>query len=175
MSSMELDTQTFNQVQTPDVECYGVSTNLKRLWSGGGVNFKVLITSDFTVVQGAADHKAIIRFLTEPEREDSILPDELLEERKTMILSLRGFLAFSVLQHCLEKRHSVEHGIRRSHGKRLAVPYRASNTPSERSEFKHPDCAIVPWLPLIVGFEFDGLKQDFSVGKEVMMRSCFGD
>lgn len=54
----------------------------------------------------------------------------------------QGFLACSVLQHCIQKRHSVDYGIRRSFGKRLAVPYRASNTPSDRSEFGHPDCAI---------------------------------
>eukprot|EP00434_Breviolum_minutum_P034401 symbB.v1.2.030448.t1/scaffold3429.1/size56941/4 len=113
---------------------------------------------------GASDYRALINFLTDPEQEDSILPDELLEERKTMILALRGFLAFSVLQHCLEKRHSVEYGIRRSHGKRLAVPYRASNTPSERSEFKHPDCAIVLTLLSYFddGLSFDELKQAFA-------------
>jgi hypothetical protein len=54
-----------------------------------------------------------------------------------------------VLQHCLMKRHRVDYGIHRVEGrKRMAVPFRASDTPSERSEFGHMDCALVRSLQL---------------------------
>eukprot|EP00438_Fugacium_kawagutii_P034194 Skav233192 [mRNA] locus=scaffold24:332899:334305:- [translate_table: standard] len=109
---------------------------------------------DFAWLQNFRGDNSIVRFLTSPEADDKILPD-IPKDRMTVMLALRGFLACSVLEHCLTKRHSVEYGIRRSHGKRLAVPYRASNTPSERSEFGHPDCALILTL---LSYFYDGLS-----------------
>ena len=111
---------------------------------------------DFAWLQNFKGNHSVVRFLTSPQADGKILPTDIPQDRITVMLALRGFLACSVLEHCLSKRHSVEYGIRRSHGKRLAVPYRASNTPSERSEFGHPDCAI--FLTLLSYF-YDGLSR----------------
>lgn len=60
------------------------------------------------------------------------------------LLELRGLLAFDVLEHCLEKRHRVDYGLPDpgTRKKRIAVPFRAADFPSERSEFSHPDIGI---------------------------------
>lgn len=110
---------------------------------------------DFAWLKKIRGNSSVIRFLASPEADGKILQG-IPQDRLTVMLALRGFLACSVLEHCLTKRHSVEYGIRRSHGKRLAVPYRASNTPSERSEFGHPDCAI---LLTLLSYFYDGLSQ----------------
>ena len=110
---------------------------------------------DFAWLKNYRDSKAVVRFLSSSDVDEKILPDGIPLDRFNVLLALRGFIACSVLQHCLQKRHSVEYGIRRSHGKRLAVPYRASNTPSERSEFGHPDCAI---LLTLLSYFYDGLS-----------------
>ncbi|TYZ59387.1 hypothetical protein PybrP1_001605 [[Pythium] brassicae (nom. inval.)] len=60
------------------------------------------------------------------------------------LLALRGLLAFDVLEHCLEKRHRVDYGLPNlgARKKRIAIPFRAADFPSERSEFSHPDISI---------------------------------
>jgi hypothetical protein len=65
------------------------------------------------------------------------------ETMKDDILALRGFIAFDLLVTCLSKKFRVEYGINRATSKKIAVPYRACDTPSERSEYSHPDMAIV--------------------------------
>ena len=102
-------------------------------------------------------HSAVVKFLSRPDIDSSCLPSNLPEDRLHVLLALRGFLACAVLEHCMQKRHSVEYGIRRNHLKRLAVPYKASNTPSERSEFGHPDCAI---LLTLLSYFYDGLTRE---------------
>lgn len=61
------------------------------------------------------------------------------------LLSLRAFLAYGILEHCLSLRHRVDFGVdsRRGFRKRTAVPYRASDTPSERAEYAQPDTLIL--------------------------------
>ena len=39
--------------------------------------------------------------------------DALTEDRRDHVLTLRGMLAFNVLQHCLQKRHQVDFGVNR--------------------------------------------------------------
>ena len=67
------------------------------------------------------------------------LSDEHLHD----VLALRGLIAYDILLHCLKKRHRVDYGINPEGRKALAVPFRGADTPSPRSEFSHPDCAIV--------------------------------
>ena len=71
--------------------------------------------------------------------ETLILSDEHLND----VLALRGLIAYDILLHCLKKRHRVNYGINPEGRKALAVPFRGADTPSRRSEFSHPDCAIV--------------------------------
>jgi hypothetical protein len=59
------------------------------------------------------------------------------------ILALRGLLAFGVFEHCIRQRSRVNFGIRNEGLKKLAVPFYASDTPSLRAEFAHPDVSIV--------------------------------
>jgi hypothetical protein len=87
-----------------------------------------------------------------------ISPDLVLVEKMNDLLALRGFLVGGVLVHCLKKRHRVDYGISRSHakGKRIAVPYRASDTPSERSEFSQPDLTL---SYTTLSYYYDGLSR----------------
>ncbi|KAI9910353.1 hypothetical protein PsorP6_010208 [Peronosclerospora sorghi] len=77
----------------------------------------------------------------------------------TQLLSLRGFVAFGVLEHCLEKRNRVDFGLPLpgTRHKKLAIPFRAADVPSERSEFSHPDVCIVLTL---LGYYHSGLTSD---------------
>jgi hypothetical protein len=61
------------------------------------------------------------------------------------LLALRGLLACGLASHCLCRRHRVDYGVdaRRGHRSRVAVPFRGSDTPSERSEYAQPDILIV--------------------------------
>jgi hypothetical protein len=60
------------------------------------------------------------------------------------ILCLRGLLAFGVLEHCLSMRAGVDFGVPGEiHPKRVGVPYEAADVPSKRSEYAHPDLAIL--------------------------------
>ena len=62
-----------------------------------------------------------------------------------MLLALRGLLAFGLMEHCLCQRHRVDYGVdeRRGFRSRCAVPYRASDTPSDRAEYAQPDTLIM--------------------------------
>lgn len=65
---------------------------------------------------------------------------------KNAILLLRGLLAKGVLLFALgQKRFRVNYGLApdRQPPTKLAVPYRAKDIPSPRSEFSHPDVVIV--------------------------------
>ena len=60
------------------------------------------------------------------------------------LLALRGLLGFGMLEHCLTKRHRADYGFAPELGrKRIAVPFRAADTPALRAEFAHPDVALV--------------------------------
>ncbi|KAG6583091.1 uncharacterized protein IUM83_06183 [Phytophthora cinnamomi] len=78
---------------------------------------------------------------------------------KSQLLALRGLIAFGVLEHCLEKRYRVDFGLPLpgSRPKKTAIPYRAADVPSERSEFSHPDVCIVLTL---LGYYHNGLTDE---------------
>eukprot|EP00775_Hariotina_reticulata_P004976 gene4976-5218_t len=69
----------------------------------------------------------------------------LSDDKKDHLLAVRGLLACGLLLHCLQRRHRVHYGVSRlpSAKKRLAVPFRAGDTPDERSEFAQPDVALL--------------------------------
>jgi hypothetical protein len=84
------------------------------------------------------------------------------------LLALRGLISGGVLRHCLVKRHRVNYGVARPGKKRLAVPFKAADTPDLRSEFAHPDCAI-GFTSL--SYYFDGLSKDeLKHALQVMMK-----
>ncbi|KAL4150964.1 hypothetical protein PRNP1_010350 [Phytophthora ramorum] len=72
------------------------------------------------------------------------------------LLALRGLVAFGVLEHCMEKRYRVNFGLPApgTRPKKIAIPFRAADVPSDRSEFSHPDVCIVLTL---LGYYHSGL------------------
>lgn len=77
---------------------------------------------------------------------------------RSQLLALRGLIAFGILEHCLEKRHRVEYGLpdRGTRGKRMSIPFRAADIPSERSEFSHPEVGITL---TVLGYYHTGLSE----------------
>ena len=101
------------------------------------------------------------------KKQMSNFPDDYFRD----LLALRGLLAEEVLCHCLYKRNRVDFGIPRGQNrkKRLAVPFRGADTPSEKSEFSHPDVAI---CLTILAYYADGLTSDETIEAFKTMLSC---
>jgi hypothetical protein len=79
-------------------------------------------------------------------------------DRYDQLLMLRGLLAFGLLEHCLAKRHRTDYGLHFDNANRkLAVPYRAAEVPSERSEFNHPDACL---LLTTLSYYYEGLTKE---------------
>lgn len=77
-----------------------------------------------------------------------------------ILLLLRGLLAGGVLAFAFgQKRWRVNYGLdsTRMPGTKLAVPYRAKDSPAPRSEFSHPDVVIVLTS---LSYYYGGLKND---------------
>lgn len=77
-----------------------------------------------------------------------------------LLLLLRGLLAGGILSFALgDKRWRVNYGLdaTRQPVKRLAVPYRAKDNPSLRSEFSHPDVVLVLTS---LSYYYGGLTED---------------
>ncbi|CAN0036131.1 unnamed protein product, partial [Scytosiphon promiscuus] len=91
--------------------------------------------------------------------EQALQKERLSEEvHWEQLMALRGLLAKGTLRHCLEMRPRVNYGVSRTADatKRLAIPFRASNTPADRSEFKEPTLAITLTL---LSYYYDGLSR----------------
>jgi hypothetical protein len=92
--------------------------------------------------------KAVYDYITVLDLDDETVQfvenGEFWGSSKTSILFLRGILAGGVLAFVLgQKRWRVNYGLaERSPPTKLAVPYRAKDNPSLRSEFSHPDVVI---------------------------------
>lgn len=69
-----------------------------------------------------------------------------------------GTQGWGVLPHCLGLRHRVNYGVNRRPGlkRRISVPFEAADCPSERSEYAHPDVAIVLTT---LAYYHDGLSE----------------
>ena len=98
------------------------------------------------------------KLLAESNSDINDLPNEVRNWGPwSFLLALRGFLACGVVRHCLTKRHRVDYGVNKDGKKQLAVPFRACDTPSDRSEYGHPDVAI--GLTMLTWY-YDGLTPD---------------
>ena len=106
---------------------------------------------------------AVFEYIT--TLEPSIEAKQLVEEGefwdtcKAQVLLLRGILAGGVLAFALsQKRWRVNYGLTsRSPPTKLAVPYRAKDSPTPRSEFSHPDVVIT--LTSLC-YYYDGLNNE---------------
>ena len=96
--------------------------------------------------------------------DESVSADQVLEKSALadeghwqQLLALRGLLAHGTLLHCMQMRPRVNYGVSRAADakKRLAVPFRASNTPADRSEFRQSDVAIIY---TVLSYYYDGLS-----------------
>ena len=97
----------------------------------------------------------VVEFVTIAEA-SALDGEELAVAEWENVLALRGLLAYGLLVHCLQRRHMVNYGIARARGqKRIAVPFRASNTPAPRAEFRHPNIAL---LYTTLAYYYDGLS-----------------
>ena len=68
---------------------------------------------------------------------------ELPQGIQALAYLLRGLLSSEVLLLALSKRYRVEYGVHPAAARRYAVPYRAKDVAAERTEFGHPDVAIL--------------------------------
>ncbi|KDN67446.1 hypothetical protein CSUB01_06462 [Colletotrichum sublineola] len=93
---------------------------------------------------------AVYSYISKPELSqseiDAVESSELWSaSTKNTLLLLRGLIACQILSFVFcQKRWRVDYGPdpNRVPGTRLAVPYRAKDNPSARSEFSHPDVII---------------------------------
>lgn len=81
------------------------------------------------------------------------------ETTKSHLLLIRGLIACGVLEFVLgQKRWRVNYGLAsRTPPTQLAVPYRAKDSPSLRSEFSHPDVVIALTS---LSYYYGGLSDD---------------
>jgi Protein of unknown function (DUF3638)/Protein of unknown function (DUF3645) len=93
--------------------------------------------------------KSVTDFVISPKLSssllDSIRSDCSGEDGRVMdtILILRGLIGCDILMHSLkEKRWRVQYGLDLQRSK-VAIPFRAKDTPSPKSEFGHPDVTIL--------------------------------
>ncbi|CAL8134228.1 unnamed protein product [Orchesella dallaii] len=86
-----------------------------------------LINEDIT----EEDHKAVINMKC------------ISDEKKEILLLISGYLRRGVLLTALNKRWRVQCGVNEKGEKMMAVPFRAKDVAAEKTEFGHPDVAIV--------------------------------
>eukprot|EP00929_Paragymnodinium_shiwhaense_P044185 TRINITY_DN22673_c0_g1_i1.p1 TRINITY_DN22673_c0_g1~~TRINITY_DN22673_c0_g1_i1.p1 ORF type:complete len:3475 (-),score=733.29 TRINITY_DN22673_c0_g1_i1:80-10504(-) len=79
------------------------------------------------------------------------------ENLQKLALLLRGLLAHMLLYGALHKRWRVDYGGHLQGLRRMAVPYRAKDVAAERTEFGHPDVAL---LLTILHYYHRGLSRD---------------
>ncbi|KAF4634555.1 hypothetical protein G7Y89_g3550 [Cudoniella acicularis] len=117
--------------------------------------------------QNPALRKAILQYITKPELTQAEIAE--VENRGNgfyndstfqPLLLLRGLLAGGLLVFALQqKRWRVNYGLdyNRTPPTRLAVPYRAKDSPAPRSEFSHPDIVIALTC---LSYYYGGLRDD---------------
>jgi len=115
--------------------------------------------------QGEIEKDHVYAYLTnfELEREDARLVEESSLWSDTtgpVLLLLRGLLAGGVLTFVLsQKRWRVNYGLAdRIPPTKLAVPYRAKDSPSARSEYSHPDVLL---MLTMLTYYYEGLTDDY--------------
>ncbi|KAI1654401.1 hypothetical protein F4813DRAFT_370697 [Daldinia decipiens] len=85
-----------------------------------------------------------------------------------ILLLVRGLLINRILLLCLNKRWNVQYGLHPGRDP-IAVPFEAKGTPSEQSEFGHPDVSI---LFTCLAFYYTGLTPaQFRQGLQYVLQS----
>ncbi|GAB7355484.1 hypothetical protein MBLNU459_g5980t2 [Dothideomycetes sp. NU459] len=125
-------------------------------------NFSVKFELVYTIVRDAVFLYVSKRHITQDEVDDIEKSDPggfWADSTKEMLLLLRGLFAGGVLAFAFgAKRWRVNYGLaQRKPPTQLAVPYRAKDTPSPRSEFSQPDVVI---LLTTLSYYYSGLGDD---------------
>ena len=128
------------------------------------------MTTDAVIkIRSSEDSDEIIDFIiNENSRYGEHLHDNWPKRDVKFILALRGFLARGILEVCLTRKHLVNYGVflERNPIRRMAIPFEAADVPSLRSEFAHPDVAIVFTL---LSYFYTGLtRKEFDLALKVL-------
>ncbi|KKZ67076.1 hypothetical protein EMCG_07247 [[Emmonsia] crescens] len=111
--------------------------------------------SGFPIARQSSNvRQAVFRYITEPDLTESEIAEVenqgsggfWADTTSDTLLLLRGLVAGGVLPFAFgQKRWRVNYGLdaTRQPRTKLAVPYRAKDNPTSRSEFSHPDVVIV--------------------------------
>jgi hypothetical protein len=107
----------------------------------------------------AEDLRAVMEYISQPIVSQAAIDqlNNLCPERpmaKNTVYLLRGLIVHRILLMALKKRWNVQYGL---HPLRypMAVPFHAKGVPSERSEWGHPDSAI---LLTCLAFYYEGIS-----------------
>ena len=110
-----------------------------------------------------SDREVLISYLIEERSDEKVLSGTNIiyqnESSKKILLQIRGLLAGGVLFFVLNRRWRVNYGvdIGKSARRRMAIPFRAKDTPMERTEFGHVDVAI---LFTLLSYYYSGLSDE---------------
>ncbi|UNI16722.1 hypothetical protein JDV02_003134 [Purpureocillium takamizusanense] len=110
------------------------------------------------------------------ETSKAVESEEFWAQFKNNILLLRGLFAGGILRFVFgQKRWRVNYGLdpARKPSTRLAVPYRAKDSPSLRSEFSHPDVVV---CLTCLSYYYGGLgNEDLTISLDLLLRSDQAD
>ena len=92
-----------------------------------------------------ADRQLILSFVLETNSSVLELKDRFPDHTIQLLLVLRGLLSSEVLFVAFKKRYRVNYGINQNRifNRLMAVPFRAKDVAADRTEFGHPDVALV--------------------------------
>lgn len=128
--------------------------------------------------------EAVLRYLTEPSLstyeisrvESQQMGGFWTESTSKTLLLIRGLLGGGVLAFAFrQKRWRVQYGLdeRRKPRTKLAVPYRAKDSPTLRSEFSHPDVVIILTC---LSYYYGGIgNDDLFLALDHLLKSDQGD
>lgn len=105
------------------------------------------------------DEGLILSFVTDAEVSIGKVKDKFSTNDIQIFLIIRGLLSSEVLLIALKKRYRVNYGINRNtnFNRLMAVPYRAKDVAADRTEFGHPDIALVLTH---LSYYYSGLNDD---------------
>ncbi|KAL4512507.1 hypothetical protein ABPG72_020344 [Tetrahymena utriculariae] len=76
---------------------------------------------------------------------ETFIYNELLKQGQDILNSFllaKAWLSHNLFYHVMSYRYRVEYGLSEKRQKEIAVPFKAKDQPSEKSEFSHPDIMI---------------------------------
>ena len=91
------------------------------------------------------DRKCILSFIVKTHSSIKHIIDKFPHSHIQLFLIVRGLLSSEVLLFALRKRYRVNYGINRnsSFNRLMAVPFRAKDVAADKTEFGHPDIALI--------------------------------